>query len=296
MTRGFHQQSFALDPKESRRFFALGGSTTYGSPFEHQAKGFPQRIEERLSQESDDSWEIINLGVAGMDSGSFPAIVTEIVKYQPEGIFIYAGNNELRGVLTERCSNPYRIGLERQINRIRTVQLLRDQFRRFQNVSIQFDHLAERQDDCMKREVISIQKEQRRKQHQNKIQERFRSNLQKSIDIATQHTVDVYLAIPPINLLLPPSDQHWNRSLSPNTESRLQELLREQPISWDQVLQLDSSFALASYQIGMNLYAEGKYSEARKHLETAVSNDSLSRRITPELQTVIKDLCVQKKR
>ena len=41
LARGFHDQSFAKTPANRRRYFALGGSTTYGSPFEHQAKGFP---------------------------------------------------------------------------------------------------------------------------------------------------------------------------------------------------------------------------------------------------------------
>lgn len=291
LMRGFHQQSFQAQPKETRRYFALGGSTTYGSPFEHQAKGFPQRIEERLAQASDDSWEVINLGVAGMDSGSFPDIIEEIINYQPEGIFIYTGNNEIRGALTERCSNPYRVGLEKQINRIRTVQLLRDQFRRFRNVSVQFDRLAERQDDCMKREIEVIQKEQRTQEHQQMVLERFQTNLQESIDIATQNNIAVYLAIPPINLLLPPSDQHWNRGLPKKEESFLQELLHQKPVPWEQVLKLDPSFTLASYQRGMQLQQEGKSSQALQHLRNAVSQDHFSKRITPALQEVIVTLC-----
>ncbi len=291
LARGFHQQSFPPKPNGKRRYFALGGSTTYGSPFEHQRKGFPELLEESLNDESSDQWEIINVGVAGMDSISFPELLKELVQYQPEGIIIYAGNNEIRGALTERCGNPYRVGIEQQINRVRTVQLLRDQFRRFQNITVHFDQLAERQDDCMKREVEKIQKEKQSLLYKELVQERFYQNLQTTINTATENNISVFLAIPPINLLLPPADQHWDRGLPRTEESALQTLLKAQPVIWEKVLTIDPSFSLASYKYGMQLYSQGQIENAKFHLSRAVSQDHFSQRITPELQQTLQTLC-----
>ena len=290
LARGFHDQSFTKQPQH-RRYFALGGSTTYGSPFEHQFKGFPQRIEEQLNRSTTDRWEVINLGVAGMDSVTFPSILREIQAYMPEGILIYSGNNEVRGSLTERCSNPYRIGVEKQLNRLRTLQLLRDQFRRFRKVSVQFDHLAERQDDCMKREIQNLQYHDQIVEHQQAVRERFQENLRQTITIALRNNIDVFLAIPPINLLVPPVEQDWNHSLSANTQQRLQEVLQQHPINWEMALELDPSFALASYRLGMQRHQEGRLEDSRRYLQNAVSQDLLSQRITPELQESLLELC-----
>ena len=290
LARGFHDQSFTKQPQH-RRYFAVGGSTTYGSPFEHQFKGFPQRVEEQLNQSTTDQWEIINLGVAGMDSVTFPSILREIKAYKPEGILIYAGNNEVRGSLTERCSNPYRVGFERQLNRLRTLQLLRDQFRRFRKVSIQFNHLAERQDDCMRREIQNIQQNAQIAEHQKTVRDRFQENLRQTITSALRNDIDVFLAIPPINLLVPPSEQDWNSGLSQEKEQQLQEVLRQQPVNWERALALDPSFALASYRLGMQLYQDGRLEDSRRHLRNAVSQDLLSQRITPELQQALLELC-----
>ena len=299
LARGFHDQSFTKDPNQKRRYFALGGSTTYGSPFEHQAKGFPQRIEETLNQHSTDNWEIINLGVAGMDSASFPKIIEEISSYQAEGILIYAGNNEIRGALTAQCSNPYRIGIEKQVNRLRTIQLMRDQFRRFSNVTVHFDHLAERQDDCMKREVANIQSlppvyperyPLRSDAHYQMVLQQFQDHLQRSIDLASQQRLKVFLAIPPINLLEPPADQTWNTQLPPETESQLQQRLQDDSIDWKQLTILDPTFALASHQYGKELI-DNENALGLEYLQRSVSQDLLSKRITPELQLVIRNLC-----
>jgi hypothetical protein len=289
LSRGFHQQTFNESPKEKRRYFAMGGSTTYGSPFEHQAKGFPQRLAETLNQQTDDTWEIINVGVAGMDSASFPSVVEEIIEYQPEGILIYAGNNEVRGALIEQCSNPYRIGIEKQLNRSKTIQLLRDQFRRFKKVSVQFDQLAERQDDCMTRVVKEIEKDQTDRQYQYVLR-RFEQNLQTSINLALAKNITVYLAIPPINLLQQPSYQHWNHFLEKKKESELQHQLQLTPINWEQILSIDPTYALATYHLGLQLHAVGN-KNGLTLLRRAVSQDPLSKRITPEIQKITQNIC-----
>ena len=95
--RGFHKENFSDSEK---RIFSIGGSTTYGSPFEHEEKGFSERLEKKINRRI----RIINAGVAGMDSRAFPAMSKELAKIGGEGVIIYTGNNEVRGSLLSMCS------------------------------------------------------------------------------------------------------------------------------------------------------------------------------------------------
>ena len=143
----------------------------------------------------------------------------------------------------------------------------------------------------MKREIRTLQENGQISRHQRAVRERFRENLRQSITIALRNNLDVFLAIPPINLLVPPSEQHWSRELDPNKEHRLQELMRQSSVNWAAVLEIDPSFALAAYSLGMQRHQEGRIEEARTYLRQAVSHDHFSQRITPELQQELLTLC-----
>ena len=96
--RGFHNQKLSIESGERKRLFALGGSTTYGTPYEHERGGFPEATQAVLNQAEPERWEIINMGVAGMDASGFPAILDEITELDPSGIILYTGNNEIEGI------------------------------------------------------------------------------------------------------------------------------------------------------------------------------------------------------
>ena len=284
LSRGFHLQQFPVSTP-SKRVFAIGGSTTFGSPFEHEEKGFPERLDKRLGE----GWEVINAGVAGMDSSAFPKLTRELVSLDADYLIIYSGNNEIRGRLIEACTNPYRVGFERQFSRLRTVQLIREQIRRFHQVGYQFDALAERQQECLLRQVkielansTDSDTTERQDLFYNDVLQSFSVNIQKTIDIAKSKDLTVILVIPPINLQVAPEFSLPHSSLAESEHRKIEHLHRQK--LWEDILQIDSTYAIANYEVGIK-------TSSSAHLWASVQRDYLTKRITPELQAVLVDIC-----
>ena len=84
-------------PANTFRIFCLGGSTTYGRPFD-DVTSFPGWLREMLPvADPNRSWEVINAGGVSYASYRIAAVVEELVHYQPDLFVIYTGHNEFPG-------------------------------------------------------------------------------------------------------------------------------------------------------------------------------------------------------
>ena len=97
----FNIQSF---PRQKRpgtyRIFCLGGSTTYGRPY-NDATSFSGWLRALLPKADDGKeWEVINAG--GISYASYRAahLMEELVNYQPDLFIIYTGHNEFLEEIT----------------------------------------------------------------------------------------------------------------------------------------------------------------------------------------------------
>ena len=91
----FNHQSFA-DPKPSNvtRVFCLGGSTTYGRPYDDQTS-FCGWLRELLpSVDPDRRWEVVNAGGISYASYRVARLMEELSAYQPDLFIVYTGHNE----------------------------------------------------------------------------------------------------------------------------------------------------------------------------------------------------------
>jgi len=91
----FNQQSF---PKEKSpgtyRIFCLGGSTTYGRPY-NDATSFSGWLRELLpAADRNKNWEVINAGGISYASYRVAHLMEELVNYQPDLFIVYTGHNE----------------------------------------------------------------------------------------------------------------------------------------------------------------------------------------------------------
>ena len=91
----FQPQSFPLKkPANVRRVFCVGGSTTYGRPYEHKTS-FCGWLEDFLAYTDPQyKWEVINAGGISYASYRVVLILEELVKYDPDLIISYIGQNE----------------------------------------------------------------------------------------------------------------------------------------------------------------------------------------------------------
>lgn len=91
----FNPQSFpATKSSNTVRIFCLGGSTTFGHPYD-DATSFCGWLRARL-QDSDPQkdWQVINCGGISYASYRICLLMQELVKYQPDLFVIYEGHNE----------------------------------------------------------------------------------------------------------------------------------------------------------------------------------------------------------
>jgi Flp pilus assembly protein TadD len=91
----FNEQRFLAEkPADGYRVFTLGGSTTYGSPYDdHVSFG---RWLERYLAAADPSrrWEVVNAGAQSYASYRVALLMQELVRYQPDLFVVYTGHNE----------------------------------------------------------------------------------------------------------------------------------------------------------------------------------------------------------
>ena len=93
--RWFNPQRFPKK-KASRtyRIFSLGGSTTYGRPYDDNASFSGWLRELLVPADPSRTWEVINAGGISYASYRVAAVMEELIQYEPDLFIIYTGHNE----------------------------------------------------------------------------------------------------------------------------------------------------------------------------------------------------------
>jgi tetratricopeptide (TPR) repeat protein len=125
----FNIQRFAREkPEGAFRIFCLGGSTTYGRPYDDRTSfcGWLRALLP-LADPSQD-WEVINAGGISYASYRIAALMPELSGYQPDLFVIYTGHNEFLERRTYSAlfdAPPWQIELRFWLNRTRVYTFLR---------------------------------------------------------------------------------------------------------------------------------------------------------------------------
>ncbi len=93
--RLFNPQRFpARKGPNTYRIFCLGGSTTYGRPFDDNSS-FSGWLRELLPLAAPGTdWEVINVGAVSYASYRVAHLMEELVRYEPDLFIVYSGQNE----------------------------------------------------------------------------------------------------------------------------------------------------------------------------------------------------------
>ncbi|MFY8057576.1 MAG: GDSL-type esterase/lipase family protein, partial [Planctomycetaceae bacterium] len=91
----FNLQTFAaVKPAGTRRIFCLGGSTTYGHPWD-DSTSYPRWLRDMLNAASPElPWEVVNCGGISYASYRLAWLTDELLKYQPDVLIVHTGHNE----------------------------------------------------------------------------------------------------------------------------------------------------------------------------------------------------------
>ena len=102
----FNLQTFAaVKPAGTRRIFCLGGSTTYGHPWD-DSTSYPRWLRDMLNAASPDQrWEVVNCGGISYASYRLAWLTDELLQYQPDVLIVHTGHNEF---LEDRSWSSFR--------------------------------------------------------------------------------------------------------------------------------------------------------------------------------------------
>lgn len=102
----FNDQSFsATKPPGTYRIFCMGGSTTFGHPYD-DGTSFVGWLRARLQDaEPDRNWEVINCGGISYASYRISRLMQELNQFQPDMYIFYEGHNEF---LEERTYGDFK--------------------------------------------------------------------------------------------------------------------------------------------------------------------------------------------
>ena len=91
----FNEQQFAKrKPPGAFRIFCLGGSTTYGRPYD-DTTSFAGWLRELLAETAPDGdWEVVNAGGISYASYRVATLMEELRDYDPDLFVVYTGHNE----------------------------------------------------------------------------------------------------------------------------------------------------------------------------------------------------------
>ncbi len=123
----FNWQGFAKQkPEGTQRIFCLGGSTTFGRPYDDRTS-FAGWLREMLPlADRGRRWEVINAGGISYASYRVAALMDELVGYSPDLFIVYTGHNEFLEERTYRELQSQQPGLRRvaaSLHRSRTFSL-----------------------------------------------------------------------------------------------------------------------------------------------------------------------------
>jgi len=107
----FNPQRFSEDKRGTTRIFCVGGSTTFGRPYD-DTTSFCGWLRELLPVAAPNRrWEVINAGGVSYASYRVALLMEELIDYEPDLFIVYSGHNEF----LERRTYPQIIAMPRAV-------------------------------------------------------------------------------------------------------------------------------------------------------------------------------------
>jgi tetratricopeptide (TPR) repeat protein len=303
----FNRQSFARqkDPG-TYRIFTLGGSTTYGRPYD-DSTSFSAWLRELLPiADQSKNWEVINAGGISYASYRVAKLMEELIEYQPDLFIIYTGHNEF---LEERTYHkikelpPLVRSASALLAKTRTWSAMNSAWQSLENspdAGNEGRYKLSSEVDAILDRSVGLDGYQRDAVLQQNIIEHFRISLEHMVALARSVGARVIFVKPASNLKdCSPFKSQDTTGLSKASSQRSWELLNmSKPLAWqqqwemvlyflDQAIALNPDYADLHYRRGQALFALGRFAEAKRELVLARDDDVCPlRALTPIAEVV----------
>ncbi len=289
--------------KNTLRIFVLGESTTIGYPYFHNGS-FHRWLQYRLMQTFPDrQFEIINLSLTAVSSYTVLDFSKELVKYEPNAVLIYSGQNEYYGTLGAASSNrisgnPYMIQSILWLRQLRLTQLITGFYRK---ITGSFRPGDTGHGETLMQRMVGEQTIAYGSVLYDRGIKQFTSNMGAVLDLFYEHHVPVFIS----NLVSNEKDLKPFISIDPdsarfpgfktNFGSGMHAFEHNEfEAAYGFFKEADSVYgthALCNYYLGLLTYRLGDFKQAEAYFSKARDLDGLRFRAPSALNETIARLC-----
>ena len=285
----FNKQRFSRrKAPNTYRIFTLGGSTTYGRPFEDETSfsGWLRAYLEAAAPER--NWEVVNCGAISYASYRVAKVMEELLEYEPDLFIVYSGNNEFleRRTYSDIIEEPSAI---RSVNRVlghsriyalarkieqRGVEKAREKYELTDEVEEILNRstglAAYYRDDALREQILS----------------HFRFNLGRMENMARAGGAEMILVTIPVNEKdFPPFKSQFTEGLDEAERRRIRTLLDRAKNALEdgegenaktlllEAVEIDPRYADTHYLLGRAWLALEAYDQAERAFLTAIEED-----------------------
>jgi len=287
------------------RVFCLGSSTMASFPYELNAR-VSSLLRDRLQVAfPDKKVEVINAGMAAINSYAVCEFIRELVDYQPDLFVMYMGHNEFYGALG--VGSTQTIGQQRGLIR---AHLRLQKFRLFQIMQrfIQSLRKGEAPANLANQTLMEGMAQEKTIPLQSELfmrgVEQFRNNLEEVIGVARQHRVPILIGTLASNLRdMEPFEsgfaperteadkQKWQRLFEKGVRLQRADSLDVTLQAYSQAEAIDGVPAILHYRMAETYLAQSDSNEALQEFKRARDLDMLRFRAPSLFNDIIRESC-----
>jgi tetratricopeptide (TPR) repeat protein len=305
----FKQQPFPLErPAGGLRVFVLGGSAAAGWPYHLGDTNISALLERKLRKlYPGRSIEVVNMAAGTYASHRVKLILEEVVRYHPDAILLYNGNNELLEDLVFRPRTPPAPWDRSAAARLsyRVLVALTTPVPRFDVKNYELGDQLSNQLSWAFARASRYREDPRQFQL---LLEHYRFNMDAMVTTAEEAKVPLLLVTCPVNLKdWTPDVSRHRRDLSPADRQRFTAAFREGFLALERgdaaaavaplraATAIDGEWAEAHFRLGQALLRTGRRAEAKQEFVQALERDGFPFRELPEFQAVLRELAARRR-
>jgi len=310
----FNMQRFPkVKAAGTTRVFCMGGSTTFGHPYEDPTS-FCGWLRELLNAaQPDHRWEVINAGGISYASYRVALLMEELAGYDPDLFIIYSGHNEF----LERRTYPQIIALPRSVrgvgaaaSRTRTwtaVEKVVDSVRARRQAEAPRPDVLGTEVTTLLDDVVGPSAFTRDDRLREQVMRHFRFNLARMVDIARSAGAEVVMVTPASNLRdSPPFKSEHRPGITADETTRWTTLVQEGLTAarggdlvtaagrLGEAAAIDPRHADGQYALGQALLQLNRFEEARRALEAARDEDICPLRALTPMPDIVRDVAAER--
>lgn len=306
----FNDQSFKeIKGKNTCRIFCLGGSTTYGRPYDNKLSFCGWLGAYLKAAEPNTNWEVVNAGGISYASYRIAKLMQELTRYEPDLFIVYSGQNEFLerrsyGKLADLPS--WLVNLDSTLNGTRTYSSLKRLSEALRPESLK--KAGKKYEVSGEVKTMLAYTAGPRSYHRDdelrlQILKHYSFNLERMVLLAEEAGADIVFVTPVVNLKdVSPFKSENKEGLTAQAENSFYRLLEKgkkrheegNPADalklYKQAFEIDNRYADLYFRIGRALFDLKGYEKAEHAFKRAVDEDVAPLRALSAMRTILLEV------